>query len=165
MIAKRLFLDFAPSEWQSLVSQVSAWSHWTPAGEKRLAHDLTEEKLSAIIKKANGNVLISILVPATEVLAEYLPAMEEAACEQNTLDDMERRMKEEINLRLEIQAEMDKQKEKYEANMKKMMLLIDKLNAALKAKEEQYNSLESVRGWLMRNSRNMQKSCRCKKTR
>lgn len=146
MITKRLFLDLTPSEWHSLVAKVSQLGTWTPKSNSQLTTDLFEDRLAAIGKNNNTMIIMAVLEPAVEVLEDYLPSLEEVSCEKNTFDGLQRQLKEEINLRLEIQAEMEKQKEKYEANMKKMMMLVDKLNAALKAKEEQCLVLETVKG-------------------
>jgi hypothetical protein len=144
MIAKRLFLDLTPSDWHGLVAKTAQLGAWSPASGSRLALDLAEERLAAVGKKDGPSVILTLLGPAVDVLEEYIPAMEEAACEKNTFDSLQRQLKDEINHRLEVQSEIEKQKERYEANLKKMMMLVDKLNVALKAKEEHCLALETV---------------------
>lgn len=132
------------SQWQAVSSVVSRLSSWD-GFPKPLTRDILETKISDSVKKSSDSSQASnLLAEAVWILEGCIDTIREVEQQNTTAKALTSQLDAINDAKSAMGAEMDRQKEKYEMNMKKMALLIDKLTATIRQKDEYMSKGEAV---------------------
>lgn len=132
------------SQWQSVSTAVSKLSNWE-VFRNPLTRDILETKVSDSVRKSAESPSASrLLAEASLILEGCIETIREVEQQNLTAKDLISQLKVSEDSKAALQSDIDKQKEKYEMNMKKMALLIDKLTATIRQKDDTLAKLETV---------------------